>query len=111
MHNKIGNEGGKALAKSLMQNTTLTELSMSIKCFLLTATTKHIFTLRLLNKKKDNKLGSETGKEIGEMLKINTSLTKIDLSTKIKQRLTKRAQIQIKTMTLSQREERLLQSL
>ena len=54
--NKLGSEGGKAIAEALKVNNTLTNINLS-----------------------GNKLGSEAGKVIGEALKVNSTIVEIDL--------------------------------
>src|SRR5215475_4840976 len=80
--NSIGDEGGKALAEALKVNSTLTQLNLECMssfcgwiyvCILWFDLADNLWII-------DNSIGDEGGKALGEALKVNATLTQLNLS-------------------------------
>ena len=77
--NEIGVEGAKAIGDALKTNTSLTQLDLSLTHNTNETTPHHITSHHLILSSTGNNIEPEGAKAIGEALKANTSLTKLDL--------------------------------
>ena len=93
--NNIGDTGATSLSDALRSNTTLTRLDLRCKCkrsnTQMVSINKPLFSV--LIKSTANPIGDTGMTSLGEALKSNTTLTKIDLGGKHKRNITQMASI------------------
>src|SRR5438874_1794242 len=89
--NQIGDEGTRALAESLKENTSLTTLNLHCKldrvdCYLQLRRGMQLMAYTYLNVAYSfpaNQIGVEGARALAESLKENTSLTTLNLACKL----------------------------